>query len=86
MDKDMLKKRQDNSSSKFKELVEIKEQLVQSLQKHGLENLQDLDNELLRLQGEYRLVEDLLNKKPAKPSKVSPDATTLDVNAATEEK
>lgn len=47
--------------------------------------LREIDTELVRLQGEYRLIDDLLNKK-AEPSVVSPEPETIDVDNAVEEK
>lgn len=52
----------------------------QKIQKE--KEINEIETELARLQGEYRLVDDILNKK-AEASKVSPKPEVIDVDAAT---
>lgn len=76
MDNDLVARR-DKAESSFNELTKQREQ--------KLEEIKSIETEQAKLQGEYRLIEDLLNKK-AKKSKVSPQPDVIDVDAAVEEK
>lgn len=70
---DKLQARRAQAEDSFNLLVKQKELKEQEIN--------DIDTELARLQGEYRLVDDLLVK--GKPSKVSPKPDVIDVPAAT---
>lgn len=71
---DKLIARGEQAEASFNALVKQREQKEQEIK--------DIDTELNRLQGEWRLVDDLLNSK-TKPSKVSPKAEVIDVQEAT---
>lgn len=75
MDKTLIARR-DEAERSFNQLLAQKEQKQNEIR--------DIDTELAKLQGEYRLIENLLNKD--KKSKVSPQPDVIDVNAALEEK
>lgn len=71
---DKLIARREQAEASFNALVKQREQKEQEIK--------EIDVELNRLQGEYRVVDDLL-KTTAKPSKVSPKAEVIDVGEAT---
>lgn len=80
-----LKARKAQAEAVFNNLQNFKNEVQEKLKAFGLDNFGDIESELARLQGEYRVLEELLTKK-AEPSKVSPKADVIDVDAATEEK
>lgn len=80
-----LKARKAQAEAVFNNLQNFKNEVQEKLKAFGLDNFGDIEAELARLQGEYRVLEELLTKK-AEPSKVSPEADVIDVDAATEEK
>lgn len=81
-----LQARRAQAESVFNDLQQFKNEVIEKLKSFGLNEFNEVDSELLRLQGDYRTINGLLNKPVAKPSKVSPEAETVDVDAATEEK
>lgn len=80
-----LKARKAQTETVFNDLQNFKNEVQEKLKIFGLTDFNDIEAELARLQGEYRVLEELLTKK-AEPSKVSPKADVIDVEAATEEK
>jgi len=82
MDKETLNARRDKAEQAFNTLNNI----LQTLKRLELDSLGDIEAELHRLQGEYRLLDEQLkalpeetDTKPIEPTDVSPDAATIDV-------
>lgn len=63
---DKLAKRREQAQAIFDALVTLKEDVQTKLDKFGVKNFDEIETELARLQGEYRLVDDLLKAKPKK--------------------
>lgn len=70
---DKLKERRDKAEEQFKVLAEQKAQKEQEFNKE----INEIDTELARLQGEWRLVNDLLTD--TKTKNVSKEADKLDI-------
>lgn len=77
MDKKALKERRDKAEQDFNALQQQKTQKQQEIE--------EIDQELLRLQGEYRICNELLENKEDK-KKVSPKANVIDADAALKDK
>lgn len=69
---DKLAKRRERAQTAFDGLVTLKEYVQTELDKFGVKSFEEIETELARLQGEYRLVDDLLpkTKKKSVPANV----------------
>lgn len=79
-----LAARKQQSEDSFNKLQAFKSEVLEKLKAFGLGSFTEIEEELLRLQGEYRLIEELLDKPSAKPSKVSPTPEVIDATEALE--
>lgn len=78
MNKDDLSKRRQAAETKFEELTKFVQQTQNSLKGFGLENYSDVQAELNRLQGEYRVLTEQIDEPeqtvPAKAKVAEPAA------------
>lgn len=80
---DELTKRRASAEITFNELIKLKEHVDTKLAELSVISYQDVETELARLQGEYRVIDALL-EKTTEPSPVSPEAEIVNVDAALE--
>ncbi len=85
--KELLAKRQE-AEDNFNMLKASVDAVKAELQKYGVETLADAEAELMRLQGEYRLINKLISEKESKvkPAKAKDPATTIDATEVEETK
>lgn len=83
MQQELLDRRA-QAEAAFNNLQTTIQNVKAKLREYGVETLEEAHEELMRLQGEFRVVNDLLNKPDTNPP-VSPTPETVDVEAATAE-
>lgn len=76
--------RRDKAGVAFDDLQQAVQRAKAELRSKGVETFEEAHEELMRLQGEFRVINDLMNKPETPP--VSPDPATIDVEAAEKSK
>lgn len=79
MEQELLARRE-QAESAFNAMQNSITSIKSELRKYGVETLEEAHEELMRLQGEYRLVNELISKTTQ--SIVSPEANVVDVDTA----
>lgn len=75
---DKLVERREKAENIFNELVKLKEYVSAKLKDYNVSDYDEIETELARLQGEFRLVEDLLVESAVKIKTSPPSANVID--------
>lgn len=84
--RDKLLEQRKAAEDKFEQIKTSVDAIKAEIAKYGVESVKELEDELVRLQGEFRAINQVIENLPAdKAKKVSPKADVIDATAVAKE-